>query len=68
MMTTLFNNVYLSLMSKNETEIKNHAVYWFAVLFAILYFGYAFYCTSRGYNFYGISHFFRGGVVLGCWR
>lgn len=68
MMTTLFNNFYLSLMSKNEENIKNHAIVWFFVLLAILYFGYAFYCTSRGYNFYGIGSFFKGGVTIGCWK
>lgn len=68
MMATLFNNFYLDLMTKNEKEIKNHGLFWFFVLLAVLYFGYAFFCTSRGFNFYGLGGFFRGGVRIGCWK
>lgn len=61
MVLNIFDSIDLYLSNK-------HTTFWIFVLLIVFYFGYAYYCTSRGYNFSGIANFFSGGVNIGCYR
>ena len=69
MVLSIFDNIYLYLSNKYKKIVRNHSgLIWIVVLLIVLYFGYAFYCTSRGYTFSGVANFFNGGVSIGCYK
>ena len=69
MVLSIFDNIYLYLSNKYNKIVRNHSgLIWIVVLSIVLYFGYAFYCTSRGYTFSGVANFFNGGVSIGCYK
>lgn len=68
MILNVFENLYLYLSQKYEDKISNQYFIWVFVLFVVLYFAYAFYCTSIGYNFSGSLSFTWKGVNIGCYR
>lgn len=69
MVLNIFDSIDLYLSNKHTTTVRNHAaLFWIFVLLIVFYFGYTYYCTSRGYNFSGIANFFSGGVNIGCYR
>lgn len=63
----LFDMYYQYLVAKYEKVVVNEwAVLVIVALALIAYFGYAFYCTSRGYTFAGINNIFRGQIQIKC--
>lgn len=69
MVLSIFDNIYLYLSNKYNKIVRNHSgLIWIVVLLIVLYFGCAFYCTSRGYTFSGVANFFNGGVSIGCYK
>ena len=69
MVLSIFDNIYLYLSNKYNKIVRNHSgLIWIVVLLIVLYFGYAFYCTSRGYTFSGVANLFNGGVSIGCYK
>ncbi|ATZ03843.1 hypothetical protein SSUR61_0429 [Streptococcus suis R61] len=68
MVLSIFDNIYLYLSDKYNKIVRNHALIWIFVLLIVLYFAYAYYCTSRGYTFSGMANFFNGGVSIGCYK
>ena len=69
MVLSIFDNIYLYLSNKYNKIVRNHSgLIWIVVLLIVLYFGYAFYCTSRGYTFSGVANFCNGGVSIGCYK
>ncbi len=56
------------LVMKYQNTIRNRGIIWILVLSAVLFFSYAYYCTSRGYNFTGMLRWAPTFVEIGCRR
>ncbi|MGT2913043.1 hypothetical protein [Streptococcus criceti] len=53
---------------KYQEIIRDCTIIWILVLLAVLFFSYAYYCTSRGYNFTGMLKWSPTFVEIGCRR
>ena len=57
------------LAMKFQDIIRNRgAIIWVLVLLTVLFFSYAYYCTSRGYSFTGKLKWSPTFVEIGCRR
>lgn len=66
MALNVFENLYLYLSQKYGDKISNQYYIWFFIPFTLLFFAYAFYCTSRGYSFTGTIRYLLTGVSIAC--